>query len=99
MLYLLRASYWIIQNMGQAALQTRIPGRRIIDLPGMACFAAAVKRRITHCAYGTAYLTALFCSLRQTQLRAEEARLTVYLSALVGYFDDLREAPLANQSA
>jgi|GEM_PF-5011253 len=85
--------------MGQAALQTRIPGRRIIDLPGMACFTVAEKRRITHCAYGTAYFTALFCSLRQTPLRAEEALLMAYFSALAGYFDDLREAPLANQSA
>lgn len=80
--------------MGLTALQSLVPGRCITDLPETNLFTAAEKRRVTHYAYGTAYLSTLFCSLRQSSLRAKEARLLAYLSALAGYFDDLIEQPL-----
>jgi len=76
----------------RAAWHFRGAAARSLDLPKGLAIGAKEKRRLKHYFYGTTYLAALMCCLRNQPRSRREKYLFTNLSALAYSFDDLAEA-------
>ena len=90
--YLFRASLWLLLSFSRATWHFRFRAMHALDLPEGLAIGAKEQRRLKHYFYGTTYLAALMCSLRNQPRSRTEKYLFTNLSALAYSFDDLVEA-------
>ncbi|MDO8368338.1 MAG: hypothetical protein Q7T20_16170 [Saprospiraceae bacterium] len=87
--YLFCATFRLILAFSHAAWYFRWHASRVLDLPESMAIGADEKRRLKHYFFGTTYLAALMCCLRNNPLTRSEKLLFTKLSALSCSFDDL----------
>ena len=87
--YFICATLGLFSTFGFAAWQFRGSAARSLDLPEGLAMGAKEKRRLKHYFYGTTYLAALMCCLRNQSRNRREKHLFTNLSALAYSFDDL----------
>jgi len=80
---------WLLLTFGRAVWHFQGSAARSLDLPEGLAMGAKEKRRLKHYFYGTTYLAALMCCLRNQSRSRREKHLFTNLSALAYSFDDL----------
>lgn len=90
-IYLFWATIQLIFTFSRAAWYYRWHAAAVLDLPKGKAIGAEEKRRFKHYFFGTTYLAALMCGLRNKPLTQSEKLLFTQLSALSCSFDDLVE--------
>ncbi|MBC7777828.1 MAG: hypothetical protein H7246_20505 [Phycisphaerae bacterium] len=87
--YLFHATLWLFLAFSRAAWHFKWRATRALDLPEGLVIGPKEKRRLKHYFYGTSYLAAIMCALRNQPRSGTEKYLFTNLSALAYSFDDL----------
>ncbi len=87
--YLFRAMMWLFLTFGRAAWHFRYRAMHSLDLPAGLALSTQEHCRLKHYFYGTTYLAAVMCCLRNQPRSPREKHLFTNLAALACCFDDL----------